>query len=103
MHFNTWETYFHIEFGVTPNNVAERLFHPDCEHHEELKKLYLDYLINNYDEVKETKGWERILYNDEDVSSSFAKYRGHLLFDITRRLSISRKVKLFYNISRLIV
>ena len=50
---------YNLEHGVTPQNVAERLFHPDCKYYEELKELYLNYLIENYDEVKETEGWER--------------------------------------------
>lgn len=83
--------YFHLEHGITHKNVAERLFHPDCEHHEDLKELYFDYLVANFDEVKETEEWERVVCNDEDVSPSFARYRARLLFDISKKLSTSRK------------
>ena len=82
--------YFHLEHGVTPKNVAERLFHPDCEHHTELRNLYFDYLVAHFDEVKETEEWERAVCNDEEVSSSVTRYRTRLLFDITKRLSSAR-------------
>ena len=83
--------YFHLECDVTPQNVVERLFHPECEHHEELKDLYFDYLIANFEEVKETNEWEHVICNDEDVSPSFARYRARLLFDISKKLCTSRK------------
>jgi hypothetical protein len=82
--------YFHLKYGVTPKNVTERLFHPECEYHEELKELYFDYLIANYDVVKETEEWERVICNEEDVSPSVARYRARLLLDISKKLSPSR-------------
>ena len=77
--------HLHLTEGVTHENVAERLFHGDCEHHEDLKERYMEYLLANYDKVKETDGWERVL-NDEDVSASVVKYRMSLLFEISKKL-----------------
>jgi hypothetical protein len=76
----------YLEHSVTTKNVAERLFHPDCEYHSELKEIYFNYLIANYDEVRETEGWERVVCIDEDVSPSTVKYRTRLLFDISKKL-----------------
>jgi hypothetical protein len=73
---------FNLEHGVTPQNVSERLFHPDCEHHPELKEFFYQYLITNFDQVKETEGWERAVCNDETSPSTF-RYRSRLLFEIT--------------------
>jgi hypothetical protein len=79
-------SYFHLKHSIMPNNVAERLFHADCEHHQELKEVYFDYLIANYDQVKETEEWERVVCNEEDVPRSVAKYRARLLFDISKKV-----------------
>lgn len=76
-----------LEHEVTPENVAERICHPDCEHHQELKELYFNYLIANYDKVKETEGWERAFCGDEDVSPSTVRYRARLLFDILKKVT----------------
>jgi hypothetical protein len=81
--------YFHLEHGVTIKNVAELLFHPDCAQHPELKEFYFNYLIANYDEVKETEEWERVVCNCEDISPSVVEYRMRLLFDITKELRTS--------------
>jgi hypothetical protein len=75
---------YNLRHGITPENVAERLFHPDCQHHPELKDLYFQYLIANYHQVIETEGWERALCNDEEVSTSTRNYRSRLLVEITR-------------------
>jgi hypothetical protein len=82
--------YFHLEKSLTISNVVERLFHPDCGQHPELKEFYYNYLIANYDEVKETEEWECMICNDEDVSPSVARYRSRLLFDITKEFRTSR-------------
>lgn len=77
---------YNLGHDVTPQNVAERLFHPDCEYHEELKELYFDYLVDNYDEVKETEGWERAVCDDDDDSPSTARNRARLLFNISKKV-----------------
>jgi hypothetical protein len=78
--------FLHLEHGVSTKNVVERLFHPDCEGHVELRQHYLDYLIANFDVVKETEEWESALCPYEEVSPSVTRYRNRLLLDITKRL-----------------
>jgi hypothetical protein len=79
--------YAHLKHGVTPENVAERLFHKECEHHEELQKLYLEYVYANYDKVKVTEGWRSVLCGDfEELPLSAIKYRSRLFYDISQKL-----------------
>ena len=75
-----------LQHDITPQNVAERLFHPDCEYHGELRELYLHYITDNYDEVKETEGWERTVCDEEDMSPSTARYRMRLLYEISKKV-----------------
>jgi len=79
--------YFHLLHGVTVQNVADMLFHPDCEHQTELKQHFLDYIVANFNEVKDTEGWERAL-TDEDASPAVCLYRTRLLLQITRKLCV---------------
>jgi hypothetical protein len=79
---------FNLEHGVTPENVAERLFHPDCQYHGDLKGFYLDYLIANYDVVKDTDGWERAVCGNDDDSASTLRYRARLILEISRKLRL---------------
>lgn len=84
--------YFHLENNITSGNVAERLFHPECERYPELKQLYFEYLVTDFDEVKETEGWKRVFdLEDEAVPLSTARYRSRLLFEITKQTGRSRK------------
>ena len=76
----------YLEHSITAQNVAERLFHPDCEFHLNLKTLYFDYLISNYEEVKKTEGWDHVVCDDEEISPSAARYRARLILDISKRL-----------------
>jgi len=77
--------YIHLQHGVTVENVADMLFHPDCEHHPELKQHFLEYVIANFKAVKVTEGWERAVC-DEDVSPAVYRYRGRLVLEITRKI-----------------
>lgn len=58
--------YTHLKHGVTPESVSERLFHKECEHYEELRSLYVEYIIANYDKVKGTVGWKQAVCHDDD-------------------------------------
>jgi hypothetical protein len=78
--------YLHLKHGITIKNVVERLFHPACGQHSELKDFYFRYLIVNYNEVKKTEEWDCVVRYDEDVSPSVARYRTDLLLDITKAL-----------------
>lgn len=79
---------FNLEHGVTPENVADRLFHPDCQYHGELKEFYFNYLVANYDLVKETNGWERAVCGSDEDSASTARYRARLLLEISRKVRL---------------
>jgi hypothetical protein len=83
--------YFHLQYSITIKKVAELLFNPDCAKHPELKDFYFRYLVANYDEVKKTEEWERVVCMDEDVPPSLATYRSRLVFDITKESSTSQK------------
>jgi len=77
----------HLSHGVTTENVVERLFHPGCEHHDELRQHYLNYLIANFDVVKQSEQWDSVICPSEEVSSSVSRYRDRLLLEITKRLT----------------
>ena len=77
--------YFHLQHGVTVENVAEMLFHPDCEHHPELQQHFMHYITTNFKAVKDTDGWERAVC-DEDVSPAVYRYRARLVLEITRKI-----------------
>ena len=77
---------YNLEHVVTVDNVAERLFHPDCQYHEPLKHFYFNYLVDNYAAVTETDGWECAVCSlSDDISPSTVIYRTRLLLDITRK------------------
>jgi hypothetical protein len=80
------QCYFHLQHGVTVENVSDMLFHPDCEHHMELKQHFTDYIVANFKEVKETEGWERAVC-DEDISPAIYRYRSRLILEITKKLA----------------
>jgi len=61
------------------------LFHPDCEHHTELKQHFTDYIVANFKEVKDTDGWERAVCA-EDVSPAIYRYRSRLVLEITKKV-----------------
>jgi hypothetical protein len=78
---------FELKNGITVDNVAERLFHPFCKDNKELKQAYLDYLLQNYDQVKKTKGWEHAVFGEENESSEMRKYRTHLFYDVSKMVN----------------
>jgi hypothetical protein len=78
---------FYLDQGITPELAVERLFHPECENYDALKNLYFDYIVLNYDKVKETREWERVFCNEDDISLAAAKFRARILFDISKKLS----------------
>jgi hypothetical protein len=83
--------YVYSEAFTTPTNVAEKLFHPECQYYPELKKLYLEYTVANFNEVRDTEGWERaVCQEDEAESPSVARYTSHLLFEISKRVTVSK-------------
>jgi len=75
---------YNLKHDVTATNVAERLFHPDCQYHEELRELYFNYLVANYHEVRGSAGFKRAVCDLDDASPSTIRYRTRTLFDITQ-------------------
>ena len=81
-----------LEMDMTPHNVTKILFHPACASYKELKELCFQYLIANYDNVKETKEWEELVCgDDEDLSPSVATYRARLLFKVSKEVNAPKK------------
>ena len=76
----------HLVYGVTIENVAERLFHRDCERHQELKDHYFSYLVDNFDKVKETPGWKQAMTYEDGILASVVRYRMGLFYEISKRL-----------------
>jgi hypothetical protein len=77
---------FELECGITPDNVATRLFNPICQEHADLKEIYFNYLVDNYDAVKDTDGWEKVVMGDQNESSIVRNERMRLVFEITRKV-----------------
>jgi hypothetical protein len=65
------------------------LFRPDAElqHHDLLREMYLEKLIGEYDNIKESEHWREIMCNELEVSSVARGYHEILLFEISRRLT----------------
>jgi hypothetical protein len=78
--------YNYLKNVVTPEIVAERLFHKDCAHHGDLKTFYLEYVIANYDKVKSTEGWKKAVCSEDENSLSVMKYRTSLLYEISQKV-----------------
>jgi hypothetical protein len=79
----------YLKKSLNNSNVVERLFRPDSElrSHEELKDLYRDYLLTNYDKIKETKGWRSVVCGRDDNDPEAREFHNELLFEITERLT----------------
>lgn len=72
--------FLQLEMDMTPHNVTKILFHPACASYKELMELCFQYLVANYDKVKETNEWEELVCgDDEDIPPSVARYRARLL------------------------
>jgi hypothetical protein len=77
---------FELECGITHDNVVTRLFHSICQEHTDLKELYFNYLVDNYEAVKDTDGWEKAVMGNQDESYDVRNDRMRLLFEITRKV-----------------
>lgn len=76
----------YLETSMTPFIISERLFNSDLEHFNELREMYLDYLLQNWNEVKGSQGWEDIVTNKQDVGLTARTYQESTLLEITKRL-----------------
>jgi hypothetical protein len=72
-------------------NITGRLFRYDAElqHHDSLREWYLEKLIAEYDQVKNTDAWRCVMCNELDVSAETRQYHETLLFEISKRLTPS--------------
>src|ERR1700735_5264168 len=50
----------------TPQNISERLFDILCEPYPELRKEYVEYLLTNFETVRETKGCRDVIFDNRD-------------------------------------
>jgi hypothetical protein len=87
--------YKYLKYGLTPENVADRLFHEECEHHEALQTLYLEYAIANFGKVKITEGWEAAVCNENEASVSVIRYRLQRLYTISQKF-----ISQFFRVNR---
>jgi hypothetical protein len=86
-----YHCYFHLENNLTPDTVPDMLFHAECQHHPELKELFLEYIVANFNDVKDTEGWERaVCQDDDDVSPSVARYKSRLILEISKKLRVTK-------------
>jgi hypothetical protein len=78
-----------LKRSTTYVNVTERLFRPDAElqHHDLLREMYLEKLIGEYDNIKDSDRWREIMCNELEVSGEARGYHEMLLFEISRRLT----------------
>jgi hypothetical protein len=76
---------------TTVANVAERLFHRDCEVHDALREFFLGFLMDRYDEVSRSDGWESVVLNKPKAANSLRRYQRGVLLDISRRVTTIEK------------
>ena len=82
----------YLQSTCTPVNVIERLFdNTECAHHDRIRKLYLEYLNDNFERIKKTKEWEEMLLNMKDCSEELVAYKSRLLLEITSQMSFGAK------------
>jgi hypothetical protein len=73
-------------------DILESLFRRDTElkHHDKLRELFLQKLVESYEWVKTTPRWRKIVCNELDISAETRQHHEQLLFEISQRLSPSR-------------
>ena len=76
----------YLRATTTVANVAERLFHRDCEVHDDLREFFLGFFMERYDDVTRTEGWEAVVLNKNKATNGLRRYQKSLLLDISRRV-----------------
>jgi hypothetical protein len=81
-----------LKLTLTPTNVSERLFHGDSDLrlYDDLVEVYFKFLLDNYDKVKDTDGWNEALrreYGDDDAS----EFAWSMLCRVTKSLVVAPK------------
>jgi hypothetical protein len=79
----------HLKDTTTTYNAAERLFHPDCAFDDDLRTLFMDFVLENFDQVKYTDGWKKAVNMEEDVSPQLRQYHHSILFEITQHMTVA--------------
>jgi hypothetical protein len=77
--------------------VVEKLFSAESQRHQELRNVFLDFLLQNFDTVKKTNEWEQVLSLEEDVDPSLLSYRLRTIFEITQESWIPPENKRRYS------
>jgi len=67
-------------------NISRRLFNIQCEPYQDLRKVYMDFLIANHSKVITTDAWKETLLQTENLGPAERRYWGELLLDITAKL-----------------
>lgn len=70
----------------TTVNICERLFNIDFKPYDDVKKEYFQFIIENYDEVKETKEWEGLMNNMVNSTRDTLAYQTSILHEISKEL-----------------
>lgn len=60
------QCYNYLKLSTDPSNVAERLFHVHCQYDRDLRELFFEYLLEHYDEIKTTEGWENVIKEEQN-------------------------------------
>jgi hypothetical protein len=81
-----------LKLTLTPSNVSERLFHGDSDLrlYDSLVELYFQFLLDNYEKVRETDSWSEALrreYGDDDAS----EFAWSMLCRVTKRFIVDPK------------
>jgi hypothetical protein len=79
----------HIRLTLTPENVAEKLFSTDGQHHQELQNIFLAYLLEHFEKVRVTEGWEKALCEEGEIEPELLKYRLRMIFEINKKSNSS--------------
>jgi hypothetical protein len=80
----------YMKSSLTNFNVTRRLFRKDCElrDHEDLKDMFVEYLLANYEKVKVTERWRKVVLDEEEgIDSSARAFRKEMLLEIMEQLA----------------
>jgi hypothetical protein len=78
----------YLKDTMTHKNAAERLFHRDCMFYDDLRTIFMEYVRENFDQVKYTDGWKNVVTNDGDVDPQLRKYQTTTLLEITQHMTV---------------
>jgi hypothetical protein len=78
----------YLEVSLTPRNVIKRLFREDgvLKYYDEIAKLYVKYVLANFDEVKKCEDWVQVR-NFEESDPEVRELNRKILFDIIDKLT----------------